>query len=811
MTKRISSRAIIVAILSPALALAAAPGAPSWAGTPTVPGNNQMTLNWRPAAGVFTSYGVRCRTSNSSEPWASIMNLPAGLTTYTVTGLHNLKSYEFQVGVAGGGTVVWSTKMHARPRGKSHPSGLDGGGQVNAIVKAGGGNMVAGGDVASFQRSIDGGETWFQSSRGVIQGANSRNVASLVYHRASGTLYGATGGRKNGNFWKSTDNGATWVHLSSGAELAVESNSTNYPRRVGRLIAVAPANPSTIYLGTLTGIKKSTDGGVTWTALALTGEIVRSLIIDNGVLYAAVEGKGVYRCATTGSATLLNGSAAPTNPEEIIALGGNLYVAANTAGILRLKNASRAAAGAAWADLAIGSTTAKWCAIDGYVSGENHVLIVGNAHPEQIGASGRYTTMMKCTNAQAAAGFKWINISSAGTTTVKTTLAAGNGETYWRVDPAKGEGAAPRWASYKRLDGSVFAIDQILIDLDNPNKIHVVGQMGIWRTLDGGTTWEPAVIGLGAAVHNAVAVDPQHPGWVYVGDTDNGLWVSHDHAESVAYCTRPPAGAKPTVADIDVDAAAGLVYVAIGDDIWSYDPVRRSWSQVKGADGRTLKDVTGGETPHGVEVEQVSGSLVILAAVEQSGLWRLAAGGRWMKLSTGPNLTSPPKKGTPFEWPAGTSLVYFYDGDTGIWRSQDAGQNWTLIWNRPFSAGATGSLAVTGDISKLFVAARDGLFRLDHADTGNPVGSPGGILVSNLGVPNPGRLAATSDTLWVTGAASPSGTASVVLWKSTDGSTFTPFKDDYYEGAAGFPLGLAVEPGFQYTAASSMGLIVSHR
>jgi hypothetical protein len=85
---------------------------------------------------------------------------------------------------------------------------------------------------------------------------------------------------------------------------------------VGRLIAIDPAHPDTIYLGTLTGIKKSTDGGVKWTPLALTGNIIRSLIMDGGLLYAAVERRGVYRCTADGALTLFNGSAAPAEPEE---------------------------------------------------------------------------------------------------------------------------------------------------------------------------------------------------------------------------------------------------------------------------------------------------------------------------------------------------------------------------------------------------------------------------------------------------------------------------------------------------------------
>ena len=71
--------AVMVAMLSPALALAAVLGPPSWTDTPTVPGDTQMTLNWRPGVGAFTSCRVRYRTSNSSEPWAPISNLPASL------------------------------------------------------------------------------------------------------------------------------------------------------------------------------------------------------------------------------------------------------------------------------------------------------------------------------------------------------------------------------------------------------------------------------------------------------------------------------------------------------------------------------------------------------------------------------------------------------------------------------------------------------------------------------------------------------------------------------------------------------------
>jgi len=759
---------------------AGAPGAPAWANPATVPGNEQVTLNWLPAGGGVTGYCLRYRTSNSSEKWTEVANLPVSSTTYTVKDLTNLKSYEFQVGATQvGGAAAWNDNFHARPRGPSHPSGLHAGGQINAIAKAGEGIMVAGGDVSGFRRSLDGGETWFQSSRGLVKAPGSKTVCSLLYHGATGTLYGAC----SGCFYKSMDNGATWALCNHGAAIDIKSTGHVYPRTVGKLIAVDPANVNTVYIGTLKGLIKSVDGGAHWTTVALGGKVLRGLAFDKGFIYAAGP-DGVCRCSPSGEVTLFNGAGASKKPEEILALGGNLYVAANTDGIVRLENPSTAAADAAWTNLNVGSETAKWGAIDGYVRDGAHVIVVGNASPDQL-PNGRCTTVMKCLNAQAPSGFKWVNISSADTTVVKITLAAGNGETWWRIDPTKGVGVGNSWAAAKRLDGNVFAIDQILIDRENTNKIHAAGQMGIWRTLDGGATWEPAGIGLGAAVHNCVAVDPSHPGYVYVGDTDNGLWVSHDHAESVAYCTRPTV-AKTSVNDVAVDPTNGFVYAVCNNVLWGHDPARRSWSQPKGPDGKTIEAATGDKAARGVGAGRASGSPVVLAAVPGSGIWRMAEGG-------GP-------------------LVYFCDSRTGVWRSRDAGQNWTLIWNKAPGGNAGGGIAVTSDRTKLFVATNEGVCRLDHADTGDPVGSPSNaIVVTNLGGPKGGLLAAQGRTVWASGEATPSGTKDVVLWKSTDGATFTPFPDIYYERAAGFATGLAAEAGFQYTSAGSLGSIVSER
>ena len=807
---RASFVSLVLAALAPSLHAAAS--APQWAATPATPGDSTMLLDWNSASGA-ASYKVRYRTSDTTEAWTTISGLPLTPTSYTVPSLSNQKSYEFQVGATASGTTTWNTDWHARPRGSLHTSGLPAGGQVNGITRAAAGFMVAATDVGGFQRSIDGGTTWRQSSAGTYIDNGTHVCASVVYHAGSGTLYGLSGGGGQGHFWSSTDNGQTWTHQAVSANLYVDAVGSDYPRDVGKLIAVDPANANIIYVGTFNkGVQKSTNGGTSWSTLVLNGSQINGVAFDSGFLYIAAANDAVYRCTPSGgSLTKFTGSAKPSNPEELLVLGGKLYAAANTGGVRRLNNASTANASAAWTNLNVGSPTALWCAIDGYISGSNHVIVVGNSEAEQNGS--RYTTVMKCTNAQASSGFTWVNISSAGGITVNNTMAAGNGETYWRTDATKGVGYGNSWGPDKKLDGANFNIDQIVIDPDDTNKIHVVGQMGIWRTLDGGTTWNPAVIGLSNAVLNTVTVDPNNPGRVYVGDSDHFLWVIDDYAESMNYVTEPPAiGGKPICIALDVDAN-GLIYAGLegpAGSLWTFNRSSQTWTELADNSGATLRSIanTSGKTVHGVRVQHISGSRVVLAAVDNSGIWRLAAGGNWTKVqsTTLAGLGSSIKT-MPFVWPTSNQqLVFFFDAGTGVWRSTNAGQSWTNIWSTGFSSQFAGCIAMRTSTSQLFVTTNNTLYRLENADTAsNPS-------ATNLNIANAGKLAAFGNTLWVACYADgPGGTDTdqVKLHRSTDGTNFTAFTTNYYQGAMIRVTGLAADATRQYITGGPMGITVS--
>jgi photosystem II stability/assembly factor-like uncharacterized protein len=116
----------------------------------------------------------------------------------------------------------------------------------------------------------------------------------------------------NGGVWKTTDFGRTWSPIFDGQ-----------PTGSVGAIAVAPSNPSVIYLGsgeglqrpdlaTGNGIYRSTDGGATWQHLGLTdGQQIGAIIVDprdpNRVLVAVLghpygpnQERGVFRSTDGG-------------------------------------------------------------------------------------------------------------------------------------------------------------------------------------------------------------------------------------------------------------------------------------------------------------------------------------------------------------------------------------------------------------------------------------------------------------------------------------------------------------------------------
>jgi cysteine-rich repeat protein len=144
------------------------------------------------------------------------------------------------------------------------------------------GGAMAGTSFAGVFRSADGGASWSRD-----QVARYVKILALAIDRTAPAVRYAGLDFQNG-VWKSTDSGATWT--TSGFSTAPV-----------RALATDPNAHRTLYAATDAGVRKTTDGGTTWSAVnsGLTGLDVRALVAHptvSGTLWAGTT-SGVF--ATT--------------------------------------------------------------------------------------------------------------------------------------------------------------------------------------------------------------------------------------------------------------------------------------------------------------------------------------------------------------------------------------------------------------------------------------------------------------------------------------------------------------------------------
>lgn len=164
--------------------------------------------------------------------------------------------------------------------------------------------ILAGGVSGGMWRSADGGATWtkttgsneLQSVSCIAQDLNSTNNDTWYYGTGefTGNSAGASGASYHGDgVYKSTDNGLTWTALSSTQTANITSFNSRW--RYVNEIAVDPTD-GTVIAGTYDAIMRSTDGGANWTT-ELGGstqiEWTDIVITSTGMMYA-VQGNAIW-------------------------------------------------------------------------------------------------------------------------------------------------------------------------------------------------------------------------------------------------------------------------------------------------------------------------------------------------------------------------------------------------------------------------------------------------------------------------------------------------------------------------------------
>jgi photosystem II stability/assembly factor-like uncharacterized protein len=304
-------------------------------------------------------------------------------------------------------------------------------------------------------------------------------------------------------------------------------------------------------------------------------------------------------------------------------------------------------------------------------------------------------------------------------------------------------------------------IADIAIDpLDRSTWYIAVGSGGVWKTENRGTTWQPVFDGQGSYSIGTVTIDPNNRHTVWVGTGENvggrhvgygdGVYRSLDGGESWENM-----GLKTSehIGTILIDPRnSNVVYVAAQGPLWSSGGERGLFKTIDGGRNWSLI-LSGGEYTGVNEVHMDPRNPdVLLAARHQrfrnvaalmnggpeSGIYKSTdAGKTWRELTTGLPTEDKGKIGLAIS-PINPDVVYAtieLGGRTGgFWRSEDGGESWEK--RSDYLSGGTGphyyqeifasphrfdriyqmdaTLHITDDGGKTFVPQPHGFKHGDH-------------------------------------------------------------------------------------------------
>jgi photosystem II stability/assembly factor-like uncharacterized protein len=332
--------------------------------------------------------------------------------------------------------------------------------------------QVAGTWGSYIWQSLDGGATWTR-----VYTVSEDIVYSLVANPVTPTIIYA--GTWQDNLYRSTDSGATWTAVitdgSAGQQLVVEP-------------------PATLYTITGKEVRKSTNGGDSWSFAGQQGDL-RSLAIDLGptpaALYLGTAISGVSKSSNGGQdwEERNNGIVSPARPRDVAVdpeNPGKLFAAAGCAGAWRSPDG-----GATW----IGYNDLPGC--------------MGSFGINRWDSDEVYAGAYNCAGATIFHSMDGgLTFAPAFTPTFVVTDCSAGGENIFAV------GVAPS------MTRTVYAVGE---DYPNWTDYHAV----VVRSLDGGVSWTTAFTLPASSQATTGAIDPQDDTTAYVGGRDCSAGPCH--------------------------------------------------------------------------------------------------------------------------------------------------------------------------------------------------------------------------------------------------------------------------------------------
>jgi uncharacterized repeat protein (TIGR01451 family) len=354
-------------------------------------------------------------------------------------------------------------------------------GRISALAVSTSGMIYAGGAQGGLWRYDPGTGQWTSLTDNLPTLAVGA-VALAPHHE--NIIYLATGeGDLSGDsytgdgIWKSTDSGATWVHISGAKFIGAT---------VSRLV-VDPSNPNKVYIATIRG-----RGGI------------------RRVTPPTNQTWGVYRSVNGGKYwQLLKGTKDPNHGATDVELDPNhpgvLYATFWNDGLYKSNS---------------GGT--------GWVSLNSKLAGAISPAPDFSASRMSITTADLGSATRIYAGFDWYN-STNGAHRASRLFRSDNGGATWVSTGYAPAGTVDSVLNYCDIQCTYDNV--VEVDPSNPNTVYAAGEYnyafelgGIYRSTDAGATWKTLGVDLHPDFH-ALAFQPGAPNHIVIGN-DGGVWDS---------------------------------------------------------------------------------------------------------------------------------------------------------------------------------------------------------------------------------------------------------------------------------------------
>src|SRR5437764_1642225 len=448
----------------------------------------------------------------------------------------------------------------------------------------------------------------------------------------------APGGSFGGTLYRSSDGGNTWSEVPALDGVSVFD------------IEFAPAPDGITYLGTQDSVRKSTDGGLSWVTLNL------GIGANDQVFDVALD--------PSDSSIIWAGIADASGSQPV-------NVMRSTDG------------GATWAN--------RTPPLAAPISGRGIAVDPGNSN-----------TVIAVFGGDFGGGQVWVTTDGGDSWTDRSAglpdnpmqavvydgnrLLVGGGQLFGseNVGLYQSTDLGATWTPLHDGTWPVLVVDAIAVDPNDAQTILVATDgSGVNRTTDGGATWEIGVGGTGALAGRSLRFRPGNSTDLLLGASSLAVFRSTDGGDTFAQSSNGiselnlfSVDANPLVQDelaVAFQGAnnGGLLSSTNGGVTWQIEsapPTR--YSAVRFAPGGTLYAISSGPS-----------------SVAQEGLYRREQNGTWTPLG--------PDQGPLYESDLDTmwfshnnpNLILLGGSDFGvagfegtIWRSTDAGQSWTKVY-----------------------------------------------------------------------------------------------------------------------------------